>query len=174
MRIETKRLIMLPITYEFVCSRLEGNKTYIEELGYSFSEEHWEKSEISEILPIFKGQLKDKDITGFCPWIIINKSSNRVIGNCGCHGEPDNYGCIEVGYEIDKDYRNVGFATEAMMALISWLYSTNKVSEIVAECKLENLKSQRVLKKLGMSEFERGIDTVKFIINNKNIYLNKV
>ena len=170
-QIESNRIIMLPITYNFVCEKISRKQTYIEKLGYSFDEEQWNSSELAQILPIFKGQLKGKDNEKFCPWLIIFKDTKRVIGNCGCHGEPDEHGIIEVGFEVDEDYRNNGIATEALETFLTFIKDIKIVNTIIARCDVMNIKSQNVLKKVGMSEYGKDDN---YIIYKYNLNCNRI
>lgn len=155
MRIETERLFMIPISYDFVCDKISGKETELEQNGIRFNEHHWQESELAEILPIFKGQLKGKAINGFAPWLIVLKDSNRVIGNCGCHGEPDDNNVVEIGYEIDADCRKRGYAKEAVKALVEWLIRDKNISNVLAECSLDNAASIKLLNHMEMIEVNR-------------------
>ncbi|MEG0296235.1 MAG: GNAT family N-acetyltransferase [Clostridium sp.] len=160
MRIETERLFMIPISYEFVCDKISGKETELERNGIRFNNNYWQESELAEILPIFKGQLKGKNIDGFSPWLIVLKGDNRVIGNCGCHGEPDDNNEVEIGYEIDADCRKRGYAKEAVKALVDWLIRDKQVSNVSAECGIDNIASIKLLKYIEMLEIDRDSEFI--------------
>lgn len=155
MKIETKRLILIPITYDFVCNIMQNKTGYLDKLGYKINIIEWKEFELANIIPIFKGQLGNDTNIGFCPWLIISKDNNFVIGNCGCHGEPDKEGNVEIGYEISEKYRNQGFAIEAVQEYILWLKSQSIVKSILAECDKNNRRSINLLKKLGMKKINK-------------------
>ncbi len=58
--------------------------------------------------------------------------------------------CIEMGYALRPDYHNLGFATEALGAVINHLLSKD-FEEIIAGAFEENAASMRVMEKCGMS-----------------------
>lgn len=79
-------------------------------------------------------------------WICIEKSSNTKIGVFGLAREDD---FAEVNYLLAPEAQHKGYATEGIMALVS--YSSNKWDKkmVVAEIHKENLPSINVVKKLG-------------------------
>jgi RimJ/RimL family protein N-acetyltransferase len=83
-------------------------------------------------------------------WLPIHKEENRLIGNCGYKGPPDN-GTVEIGYEVAKDYRRKGFATEMAQALITNAFAQPGVHTILAHTLAEENTSVRVLRKCGFA-----------------------
>lgn len=155
MNIETARLRLIPMTYEFVTAKLENRLSDLEKGGLKLKEEFWEVSDIVRLLPIIQVTLEWKDIDGFTPWLVILKESNRIIGTCGAHDEPNEDNEIEIGYDIDFDCRGQGYGTEAVSALTSWFVKEKSVTTINASCDLLNKASIAVLKKIGMKEISK-------------------
>ncbi len=58
--------------------------------------------------------------------------------------------CAELGWTIDADQRGRGVATEAAIALASWLFDTVGVTRVAAQMHPENTASVRVCERLGM------------------------
>ena len=56
----------------------------------------------------------------------------------------------EVGYIVNAQYWNNGYATEASSAIMRWLESESGIHRIWATCDVDNLASARVLEKLGL------------------------
>ena len=71
-----------------------------------------------------------------------------MIGDACFKGFPES-GAPEVGYGLDADYRNRGYATEGVAALCRWALAQPGVTGIEAETAPDNAASQRVLEKLG-------------------------
>ena len=89
---------------------------------------------------------------GFSSWSIIESSTGQIIGSCGVqHLEfnPDNP--IEIGWRIIPQKWGKGFATEAAKAIMDFAFNNQKFQLVYAVCHKENLKSVRVMKKLGMN-----------------------
>lgn len=78
-----------------------------------------------------------------------------VIGGLGFKG-PQKSGAVEIGYHIDEEYRNKGYATEAVKHAIAWAFSEDNVYFIIAETNGNNLASMRLLEKLSFSPSGTG------------------
>jgi RimJ/RimL family protein N-acetyltransferase len=95
--------------------------------------------------------LKDSSITGWSFWYLIErgKPEPSVLGICGFKGRPDSAGSAEIGYSIVSQFRNQGFATEAVDRLVRWAFSHQAVVEVTAETLPYLNSSIRVMKKNG-------------------------
>jgi ribosomal-protein-alanine N-acetyltransferase len=88
-------------------------------------------------------------LIGWGVWFVFLKENDQFIGDIGFKGKPQD-GVVEIGYGIQKEAQNNGYATEAVEALVNWAFNTNKVIKITAECSRNNKQSIRVLEKLAM------------------------
>lgn len=85
----TDRLILIPVTLQLTTLLLNNNLTEIENIGIHMSE-HWPTSDTKDILPMVHETLKRQDApSGFEFWMIQCKENNRVVGDIGFHGKPD-------------------------------------------------------------------------------------
>ena len=57
----------------------------------------------------------------------------------------------EIGYIFHPDYHNKGYATEAALTVIRYIFNKLGAHRIVAYCSPENTASWRVLEKCGMT-----------------------
>jgi ribosomal-protein-alanine N-acetyltransferase len=66
----------------------------------------------------------------------------------------------EIGlfYHVRADLRGRGYATEAARALIDFAFATLRPARVVATTERENLASQAVMGKLGMTLLENALD----------------
>lgn len=55
-----------------------------------------------------------------------------------------------IGYALSREHWGKGFATEASIAVIDWLFGEFDLSKVWASTDINNRQSQRVLEKLGM------------------------
>lgn len=93
---------------------------------------------------------------GWGPWIIYLNDTKEVIGDIGFKGEPDSRKTVEVGYGIIKHYRNQGYASEALQAMLAHCFEKTDVLRVTAECRHDNLSSLKVLQKGCMlRDYER-------------------
>ncbi|WP_332628827.1 GNAT family N-acetyltransferase [Halalkalibacter flavus] len=63
---------------------------------------------------------QDSSLLGWGVWLVINKETNKVIGDIGFKGKPDQENSIEIGYGILPAAQQNGFATEAVREIIKW------------------------------------------------------
>lgn len=90
-------------------------------------------------------------------WLPILVSENTLIGNCGYKGPPAN-GVVEIGYEIARDYRGRGFASEMAKTLVAHAFTQPEVNTIVAHTLPAENDSVRVLRKCGFDFVSRVND----------------
>lgn len=74
----------------------------------------------------------------------------RMIGRIAvCEIAPrDRY--MQLAYDIGPSYRNTGFMTEALRAIIAFLFRDVGVHRIYGQCRTHNIASARVMQKAGM------------------------
>ncbi len=93
------------------------------------------------------------------PWytyfLLLQESDRQALGVCGFKGAPTQFGSVELGYAIHEDYRNRGYMTEAVKALVDWAFTHESCDRVTAETLRENIASQRVLQKAGLI-YDRG------------------
>lgn len=97
----------------------------------------------------------------FFDWAVIH--NNKMIGTCGFTTIDENNLKGEIGYVISPQYQGRGIATEAVLKVIEFGFSTLGLNRIEAHFMPENTSSKRVMEKAGMT-FEgimRGAMLVK-------------
>jgi len=83
-------------------------------------------------------------------WAVETLENNILIGRCGLGYLPDTDE-IEVGYILGRDFWGKGYATEAAKASLNYGFTHLEVNEIVGIVHVDNIGSQHVLQKIGMS-----------------------
>ena len=84
-------------------------------------------------------------------------ASGKVIGNIYCGGR--DFNGREVGYIINQNYRRMGYAREALSAVIGNAFREG-AHRVFAECDPRNICSWRLLEKAGLrreAHFRRNI-----------------
>jgi [ribosomal protein S5]-alanine N-acetyltransferase len=153
--LNTNRLTLIPLTLEITKSLLNGNRRYIEHLGIK-CDEKWPTEDAMDILPIINSSLEVSKLpTGFEAWMIVDKTNNKIIGDIGFHGQPNEYGEVEIGFGLVEHERGKGFGSEALNAIMDWLSLQQKVKVILAECLISNKPSAVILEKAGLKEVTR-------------------
>jgi len=86
-------------------------------------------------------------------WGIQLKSPECIIGTIGLHAWKMESSCIDIGYVIGKEYWNKGITTEALKAVIGFVFENTDINRIQAQHFFDNAPSGRVMEKCGM-QFE--------------------
>lgn len=90
---------------------------------------------------------------GFCRWAVTEKLSGKIIGSCGfARREMEE---VELGYLFAREVWGKGYATEAAKACLKFGFETLGFTKIMALTDTDHVKSQRVLRKIGLTP--RGI-----------------
>lgn len=91
---------------------------------------------------------------GFCFMAAELKENQKFIGMIGINQVNPAYPfapAVEIGWRLAKEFWGYGYATEGAKALLDYGFNTLHLKEIVAFTVPNNLKSQQVMKRLGMS-----------------------
>jgi [ribosomal protein S5]-alanine N-acetyltransferase len=83
-------------------------------------------------------------------WAIVLKESQRLIGRFQMEEWSDENRRATVGYLLGKQYWGNGYATEALRAVIAYLFEQTTVNRIDTFAWAENSASIRVMEKAGM------------------------
>ncbi|MDD3336018.1 MAG: GNAT family N-acetyltransferase [Eubacteriales bacterium] len=90
---------------------------------------------------------------GFGLWAVLLKDSDQWIGDCGITMQNiyhDGRLFPEIGYHIDKQFWNMGYASEAAKACLQFIFKNTDYDEVFCYQKWTNLPSRRVAEKMGM------------------------
>ena len=147
MPIETDRLILRRIregdyrqAYKNWCSQEEVT---------SFVTWFIHKSE-EETKKLFDAWIKAYDSPDTFRWIVELKDTNELIGSIDVVDEIE-YGVCEIGYCYGKDYWGQGYGSEALKAVIKYLFDQAEADTICARFMIDNPASGAVMKKAGMT-----------------------
>ena len=89
---------------------------------------------------------------------IVDRAELEAIGQVGTLTPPDDDGVVEIRYATHADLRDRGIATEAGGAFVDWLLAQPAIAAVVAECRVDNAPSVRVIEKLGFALVEERED----------------
>lgn len=152
MLIETDRLIIrdLEPTDEksFVEMALDGS---LKDIGFDTDCNEWMKEWIVEAK-----ELTDKDdpTIEYLAYTIQLKDSEMVIGSVGCSYYED-LDKVGITYFIGAQYRNMGYASEAVKAYIQYFFRHYSIHEIIATIREANISSWKVVEKSEFKLMER-------------------
>lgn len=143
MELNTNRLILRPITADDAEDMYEYSKDECVGLNAGWKP-HESISETMEIMNLIF-------IGADCTFGIILKDSGKLIGSAGLIDDPkrENERVRMLGYSIGKDYWGRGYMTEAAKAIIDCGFTNLDIDMVSAYCYPDNVRSKRVLEKLG-------------------------
>lgn len=104
-------------------------------------------------------------------WAVQPHSRKQLIGWCGLQFLPETKE-TEVGFLVSKAFWGKGLATEAAKASLLYGFEKLRLQSIVGITHPENVRSQRVIEKLGMSLTAKtryfGMDCYRYSIDRPN------
>lgn len=110
------------------------------------------RSQADKIVTMIRSQYKEY---GIGRWAVLDKSNQRFIGWCGLKWVTDEIGgrkdYYDLGYRFIPEYWNKGIATESSKAVITYGFKTLDLKELIAIAVVENIASNKVIKKLGFT-----------------------
>ena len=92
---------------------------------------------------------------GWVQFTVEERETGTIVGDVGfavADGEPN---VIKVGYTISPGFQGLGYATEAIQALVDYAFDTLGADIVRAYASAENVASIRVAEKVGMQLMER-------------------
>lgn len=100
----------------------------------------------------------DPDSVVWWMYLCVYKPDNLLIGMCGYKGPPDEYGMVEIGYEIIKAYRRRGLGTEVARTLIANAFADSRVEVVQAHTLAQENPSAKLLRTCGLTRMEELTD----------------
>ncbi|MDZ4708147.1 MAG: GNAT family N-acetyltransferase [Saprospiraceae bacterium] len=129
-QIHTDRLVLLPLTAEWMEAMSAGTEKFQLFTGYHLPTPFTEFPEaIDSII------LHLKTTQALPPWIsyaIVNPLDSSYIGQAGFKGGPDQSGTVEIGYEIAEGFRLKGYADEVIRNLTRKAFEHKEIKIIMA------------------------------------------
>jgi RimJ/RimL family protein N-acetyltransferase len=81
---------------------------------------------------------------------VIVRSTGELAGDCAARPDADDPRQAEIGFTIAPEHQRRGYATEAVRALLGYLFGTRGKHRVTASCDERNQASARLLERLGM------------------------
>jgi len=93
-------------------------------------------------------------------FVIIEKQSQKIIGDIGVHFFDKENKQSEIGYTLDKEFQNQGYATESVKRVIGYLFEELHKHRIIASTDPANLKSIKLLERLGFRKEAHFVESL--------------
>lgn len=146
--IETNRLRMITFTADMMKASLHGDLK--KAAGYKVTP-GYPMDAYKELFPYkierFRQYPEENEYEG----AIIHKGEQKIIGDMGFKGGPDEEGNMDLGYSMMEAYQGKGYTTEMAQAAVAWGLQQPGVKKITASCSENNIASIRVLEKVGFT-----------------------
>ena len=152
-RIETERLILVPITLEMFEAVYVGDRARAELLANARLPAAWPGRALIERAFSADIHAIREDPPGRL-WgdrLLITRGEPRIVGSVIFHGRPEG-GVAEVGYGVELDSQGRGFATEGTRACVDWALDQHECNAVTATTFPWHKASLRVIAKLGMTQ----------------------
>ena len=152
-RIVTDRLVLVPITVGMVEAVFAGDRARAEAMAGARLPEAWPGRALVE--RAFSADLdairRDPEGRLWGDRLMIAKGEPRIVGSVIFHGRPVD-GIAEVGYGVELESQQRGFATEATRACVDWALGQPECRAVRAMTFPWHKASLRVIEKLGMRQ----------------------
>lgn len=167
--IETKRLRVIALTMEQLRSYLTDRVGLEHQLDVSLSQRVITQALRRAIaIKLTKmTQAPERHHDWYTYWLMVITEDGFGAGLIGFKGYPSPAGEAELGYGIDPAYRNQGYTTEAVQAMIGWAFQHPECTSVIGEVKKSNPASSRVLQKAGMRLFYETEDAIYWMIRKE-------
>lgn len=144
MLIETQRLIIRDIQKEDgICFSEMAEDGSLHDCGLDRDCGKWIANWIVEAQEF---AIRNNPISDYLAYTISLKNKNVVVGSVGCTYY-DDLQEIGITYFIGAQYRNNGFAVEAVKAYTSFFFQHYNVQKMIATIRDENISSWKVIEK---------------------------
>ncbi|MFC1550066.1 GNAT family N-acetyltransferase [Candidatus Neomarinimicrobiota bacterium] len=160
---------------ELNTARLKLRKFEPNDLNFVYS--HFSDKNISEFLYDHESPTnidEAKELLDWClnvkspnhiRWCIIHGDNLKQIGTCGFHNYDKINNAAEIGYDISAEYWNQGYMSEALREMLNYGYDVLKLNRIFASVFILNIRSNKLLEKLGFR--------LEGIIRDKHLFRGK-
>lgn len=147
-RLETERLILRPTAITDAKQVYNNWASDPEVTKYLFWQPHTGIEVTKNVLFDWDKKYESPD---FYHWGIVRKEGGQIIGAGGALGIDEKHYSTELGYCMGRAYWGKGYMTEAVTAVIAYLFNNVGLNRIAAGHDIDNIASGRVMQKCGMT-----------------------
>ena len=144
MVIETERLLLREMTDEDFCAlyKVLADPDIMQHYPYAFDE--------NRVRNWIERNIERYRVFGFGLWAVCLKETDEMIGDCGLTMQNIN-GQIkpEIGYHIEAEHQQKGYATEAAKAVRDWTFRNTPFNMVYSYMKHTNEPSARTAMAYG-------------------------
>lgn len=127
---------------------------------------------LAKVQKLVERQQKHWEEFGFGWWALALRGTDQLIGWCGLNFLPETDE-VELKYLLAEEFWGEGIATEASRVSLTYVLSTTDLEQIIGLVHPENIASQRVLEKVGMSFLDKrqyfGMECSRYIVKRERL-----
>jgi [ribosomal protein S5]-alanine N-acetyltransferase len=122
--IDTVRLRLLSMSLPVLEALIASDAPRLQELtGATFAEPVQAPPLMGDALPVFLDALGEHpEHDGWWSWLAVDRQSGAAVGCVGLAGPPGEDGVVLVGYAVYPPFEGQGYASEAVAALLDYLF----------------------------------------------------
>lgn len=148
--LETKNLILRRLEIKDYKEAYNSWYKDKEVAKYSLWDEHKSSEFTRKLFEIWYKEYQNLDVYR---WLIVLKETDEIIGIIDSQlNKFEDYGAFELGYSISKKYWNNNYMTETIKRVIKFFMEDVEANVVYAECMSDNIASERVMQKSGMTK----------------------
>ncbi len=89
-------------------------------------------------------------------WVMIDKANKCIVGDFCFKNEPNDQAEVEIGYGVYERFRNKGYMSETIEAMVAWSRQCKEIRYLTAVTLKSNRASIVVLKKNNFIKFDEN------------------
>ncbi|MCI0541624.1 MAG: GNAT family N-acetyltransferase [Verrucomicrobiales bacterium] len=89
---------------------------------------------------------------------IVERPTKTMIGDCGLHCQQEDPRQMELGITLAPDHQGRGYATEALLCVLGFIFDNLDIHRVSAITAAENLAAASLFKRLGFRQEAHFID----------------
>jgi len=126
--------------------------------------QNWEPRSLSEVENFIASQEGiELDTPG--KWYqlgIYDRNNGELVGDCGIHVQQENNHQAEIGITLRKEFHGKGLATEALKAILDYLFNTMNKHRVFGSVDPRNKASIALLERVGMRHEAHFVESLWF------------
>jgi ribosomal-protein-alanine N-acetyltransferase len=105
-----------------------------------------------------------------CRYGLFNKTDGELVGTSGFHcWVKGAHSRAEIGFDLSRKYWGLGLMHEALIEIVRVGFDVMEIDFIEATVEQENIRSQRLLNKMGFSREEELRDNLYYYTLKKKV-----
>jgi len=158
-QIETERLVLR----RFTAADIDAFVAYRSDADVA-SLQSWESYSPKDGLEFLAHQLQINpgSPSEWFQFAIESKDTGVLVGDCAMHVSDEDPRQAEIGFTIAPDHQGVGYATEAIEALLDYLFAEKRLRRVYAVTDVHNNAAVALLEGIGFRREGTFIESVWF------------